>query len=319
MATSSPRLSILLAAALFSTGGAAIKACDLTSWQVACFRSGVAGLALLVLLPQARKHWSWRTWVCGIAYATTMICFVVANKLTTAANAIFLQSVSPLYVMLLAPLFLRERLYRRDLWCAAAMLVGLVVLLQDQTAAAASAPDPGLGNAVAVMSGVGWALTVLCLRWLAREEQPAPRAVVGPVDPASGETVPRGAAARDASAGALVVGNLIACVACLPMVFPVRTGGVGDFAIVGYLGVFQIGIAYVALSRGMRRVPALEASLLLLLEPVLNPVWAWMVQGERPGVWTFAGGAAILGATIARAWWDAAQRRVAARGGAGAA
>src|SRR5436309_1136311 len=97
------RLEILAAAALFSTGGAAIKACSLSGWQVASFRSGIAALAVLVMLPAARRVPSGRAVAVGAAYATTMILFVRANKLTSAANAIFLQSTAPLYVLLLAP------------------------------------------------------------------------------------------------------------------------------------------------------------------------------------------------------------------------
>jgi drug/metabolite transporter (DMT)-like permease len=74
-----------------------------------------------------------------------------------------------------------------------------------------------------------------------------------------------------------------------------------DWAIIFYLGIFQIGLAYVCMTFGVRRLPALETSLLLLLEPVLNAVWAWMIHGERPGPWSLAGCAIILGATLLRA------------------
>src|SRR2546425_10171933 len=109
------RIEILAAAALFSTGGAAIKACSWSGWQVASFRSGIAALAVLVMLPAARRLPSGRALAVGAAYATTMILFVRANKLTSAADAIFLQSTAPLYVLLLAPLLLRERARPRDL------------------------------------------------------------------------------------------------------------------------------------------------------------------------------------------------------------
>jgi drug/metabolite transporter (DMT)-like permease len=86
------------------------------------------------------------------------------------------------------------------------------------------------------------------------------------------------------------------------MALPVLQSRPADWLIVGYLGVFQIGLAYVWLTIGVRRVPALEASLLLLLEPVLNAVWAWLVHGERPGPWSLAGCLVILLATSARAF-----------------
>src|SRR6266700_1317882 len=86
-ATGHNRLLLLLAAFLFSTGGVAIKACSLTGWQVASFRSGIASAALLILIPEARRNWTWRTVATGFAYAATMVAYVLANKLTTSANA----------------------------------------------------------------------------------------------------------------------------------------------------------------------------------------------------------------------------------------
>ena len=102
------RLRVLGAALLFSTGGAAVKACTLTAWQVASFRSGIAAAAVFLMSPPARRQWTWRVWLVGMVYAATLVLFVRANKLTTAANATFLQATAPLYVLLLGPLLLRE-------------------------------------------------------------------------------------------------------------------------------------------------------------------------------------------------------------------
>jgi drug/metabolite transporter (DMT)-like permease len=101
------RLLLVAAAILFSTGGAAIKAATLTGWQVACFRAGVAALVLLAALPQARRGWTWRIAPVAAAYAATSVAFAMANRLTTSANAIFLQSTAPLYLLLLGPLLLK--------------------------------------------------------------------------------------------------------------------------------------------------------------------------------------------------------------------
>jgi DME family drug/metabolite transporter len=87
---------------------------------------------------------------------------------------------------------------------------------------------------------------------------------------------------------------------CLPKALPLVSFPVRDVLIIGYLGAFQIGLAYVFLTRAMRVVPALEASLLLMAEPALSPVWAALVHGERPGTLAILGGALILSATLAR-------------------
>jgi drug/metabolite transporter (DMT)-like permease len=99
------------------------------------------------------------------------------------------------------------------------------------------------------------------------------------------------------------LGNIFACIATLPMALPVVAGGTANVAIILYLGVVQIGLAYVCLTRGIRHVQAIEATTLLLLEPAMNPVFTWLVHGERPGPWALAGGALILSATLVNTLW----------------
>jgi drug/metabolite transporter (DMT)-like permease len=276
MATASVhRLQILGAAALFSTGGAAIKAVELSNWQVACFRSGIAAIALLIILPGSRRFWQPHTLLVGLAYASTMVLYVSANKLTTAANTIFLQSTAPMYVLLLGPWFLRERVRRSDLLFTLSLVVGLALFFVGIEPPQVTAPSPFWGNILGAVAGLMWALTLVGLRWLGR----------------------RGGESRPAEAS-VVAGNLIACVVCLPMIFPLAATRTLDWALVSYLGVFQIGVAYILLTRGVRHVPALETSLLILLEPVLNSVWAWLVHGEQPGPWSLAGCAIILISTV---------------------
>ncbi|MDJ0520730.1 MAG: DMT family transporter [Planctomycetota bacterium] len=277
------RWCMLAAALLFSTGGAAIKGCGFSGWQVAGFRSGIAALALFAMIPAARRGWNRRQALVGLAYAATLILYVLANKLTTAANAIFLQSTAPLYMLVIAPLLLKEPVRRRDLGFMAALAVGLALFFAGAEPARRTATDPLLGNVLGACSAITWALTVAGLRWIAREEGAA------------------GGSPAGAAAGATVLGNLFVFVVCIPFAFPVEGGRLVDWALVGYLGVFQIGLAYVFMTAGMRRVPALEGALLLLVEPVLNTVWAWLVHGEVPGPWSRAGALIILLATAAHA------------------
>src|SRR5690606_545490 len=154
MPASRARLQLLLAAALFSTGGAAIKASAFTSWQVASFRSGIAALALALLVPATRKGWSPRTLAVSVVYAATMVLFVAANKLTTSANAIFLQSAAPLYIMLAAPWLLKERVTRTDVMVMVAVAAGLGLVFTGRVESSATAPNPMLGNVLAILCGV---------------------------------------------------------------------------------------------------------------------------------------------------------------------
>ena len=299
------RIQLLLAAVLFSTGGAAIKGVELSAWEVACYRSGIAALTLLVLMPSARRGLGRAAFGVGVAYATTLTLFVGANKLTTSANAIFLQSTAPLYLLLLAPWLLKERTRTRDVVAMAGIALGLAAFFVGTEEPRASAPDPLLGDLLGAGAGLCWAVTVLGLRALGRREDGAGLAPV-------------------------VAGNLVAFAACLPFALAARAaaqaaadaayvpGGATpagetahfarDLTLLLYLGVFQIGLAYVFVTRGLRKVTALEASLLLMAEPALNPFWAWLSHGEVPGPWALGGGALILGVTVVKAVAEASGR-----------
>lgn len=267
---------MLAAAVLFSTGGAAIKATAFTNWQVAAFRSGIAAMAVLLLIPGARRVWDLSIWVVGIAYAATLIAFVTATKLTTAANAIFLQDTAPVYLLLVSPWLMKEKVTARDISVLAVMGLGLSLFFVGEQHGSQTAPDPFRGNLIALVSAATWAITIGGLRRL--------------------ESRPYGG---EPGMAMVAVGNTIACLACLPLALPVQGAHTVDWVAVAYLGLIQIGLAYVLLTRGMRNVPALEASLLILVEPVLNPLWAGLLHGEWPGPLVIAGGWLIL---VASAW-----------------
>jgi drug/metabolite transporter (DMT)-like permease len=279
------RLGIITAAAIFSTGGAAIKLTTLSGVQVACLRSGVAAVAVLLLAPESRRGWTWRTLVASVAYAACLTLFVLANKLTTSANTIFLQAAAPLYLLLLGPWLLKEKVKEADLGVLAAMAVGLLFVFLGTEPPVRTAPDPALGNILGLLSGVAWAFLVIGLRWLGRAEAEA------------GHEAP-------SSTTAVVLGNLIAAGVNLPFALPIRSVTTVDVVTVLFLGIVQIGIAYLLLSRALKRVGALEASLLLMVEPALNPLWSWLVHGEAPGPWSLAGGGMIIGATVLKSVLD---------------
>ena len=267
------RLQALAAAVLFSTGGAGIKVESFSAAQVSMLRSGIAAIVLILWL-RGRIRWTSGTLLAGVVYAGTLSLFVGATKLTTAANAIFLQSTAPLYLLVLAPLFLHERVTRRDVVYLAAVCGGMVLCFVGRAPASATASDPVVGNWLAAASGLVWALTLLLLRKIGRDD-----------------------ADGNATMAGMVTGNALACLAAVPFALPLPSAGAGEWATLVYLGVFQIGLAYICLTGAIRRLRALEISLLLLLEPVLNPVWTWLIRGENPGRWTIAGGAIIVCAT----------------------
>jgi drug/metabolite transporter (DMT)-like permease len=259
------RLLLLAAALLWSTAGAAIKSCGLDGWQIAGGRSLVAACFLLLAVADARRRPSRRIALVAAAYAVTVILFVVATKLTTAANAIFIQSTAPIWVLLGSATLLGERPTKGELLAVPIFGLGLGLFFMDELA-----PGHLAGNVTALVSGMAFALAILGLRLL-REEGPA----------------------------ALAWGNLLAAAVTLPLWPRGPAATSADLALVVYLGIFQLALAYLAFSRGVTGTPAIEASLLILIEPVLNPIWTFLATGERMGPWAVAGGAVVL---VATAW-----------------
>lgn len=272
------RLMIIGAAVLFATGGAAIKSISLNGWQTAAMRSLVAAVALSLVIPEARKGLSARVIPAGCAYAATLVLFVLANKMTTSANAIFLQSTAPAFVLFLAPLILKEKVGRREVLYAGILLAGMLLLFRGESTGAATAPNESAGNWLALASGLTYALTLIALR--------------------------RGANRGGGAMPMVVAGNLTVFVACSPMAFPIERFLPLDGALLVYLGTCQIGLAYFLLTRGMKQMRAFESATLLLVEPVANPVVTWLAVGERPSGWAVAGGAVILVSTLVKTWLD---------------
>jgi drug/metabolite transporter, DME family len=272
-----PALMLVASALLFATGGAAVKMISLTAWQIAAFRSGVAAVALLLFLPEARRGWRLSTWLAAASYAATLMLFVHANKLTTSANAVFLQASAPAYMLVIGPVFLKEKLRRADLWLGLLVVSGMLLFFCGNAAPQATAPDPHAGNLLALLSGVTWALTLAGLRSAARAS--------------GGSALPT-----------VVAGNLIVFFVSLPPAFPLVHVAGSNVAIVVYLGCIQIAFAYWLLTRGVRHVPAFESSLILLLEPVSNPAWTWLIHGERMDVWALSGAGLVLMGAAFQAW-----------------
>lgn len=275
-----PAFRLLLTAMLFASGGALLKACDFPSLQRAAIRAAFAAAAIFVLLPEARRWPTTRILRLAPAYFGATCLFVVANSLTTAANAIFLQSAAPLWLVLLGPLLLHEKPSRVDLYMLVGVGAGMTLFFLAPTQALTTAPDPRTGDWFAIASGVCYALLLLGMRWLSRS-------------------------GRDEQCAAIAWGNLATCpiaFALMPVFAQEPILGTGrDWLVIGVLGTFQVGLAYAILVRAINHVPALRASLIMMVEPVLNSVVAWLVHGEVPHWIAGAGGVLILASVLAGA------------------
>ena len=260
-------LLIAAAAILWSTGGLAIKLVPLSAVGVVFWRSFVAGIFLLAVFRPSRARWRHAAPSTVVVYALMILTFVTATKMTTAANAIFLQYTGPLYVLALGPLLLKEPFRKIDAAAVAVALGGMSLFFVGRL-------DPGAlaGNLVAVVSGVFFGLTILLLR---RD--------------ASGDAIP-----------SVIAGNFAAAALALPFAWGHLGLDAKGVALVLFLGVVQLGISYVLFVGGLKTVPAAEASLLGMLEPMFNPLWAFLGLGERPSTWAALGGAIVLAAVAGR-------------------
>jgi len=257
---------LIVTAILWSLGGLLIKAVPWNPMAIAGTRSAIAALLLFAVI--RRPHFTWSTAQIGgtIAYALTVILFVAANKLTTAANAILLQYTSPLYVALLGAHFLGERTTRLDWATIALALGGMALFFLDDLAIGGF-----WGNVCAILSGATFACLVLFLR---RQKDSSPLESV-------------------------LLGNILTALVSLPFVFhspPALSGWVR----LGLLGVFQLGLPYVLYTLAIRQVTALEAILIPVVEPILSPLWVFLAMGEAPGPWALLGGLIVLTSVTAR-------------------
>ena len=263
------RAALLVAAAalLWSSGGLFIKLAPMPGLAVACGRAVVATVFYLVVLrPDFRKA----RFTTALAYAGCVVTFVAATKLTTAANAIFLQYTGPAYVLLLSPFLLGEPFRQIDAICVALSLGGMSLFFIDKLEAGQLA-----GNLLATVSGVFFALTVLLIRRDAKGGE--------------GDAIP-----------STTLGNVLAAVGTAPFAGALLHLSGTSVLVLLYLGVMQLGVSYWLFARGVRHVPAAEASLISMLEPVCNPLWVLLGTGERPGPWSVVGGAIVLGAVALR-------------------
>ena len=260
-------LFLLLAAVMWSTGGFFIKWVPWNPMAISGIRSAIAALIIAIAFRHDMKlTFSPIQLIGAVAYALTVTLFVIANKMTSAANAILLQYTAPVHVALLSAWLLKERTTLRDWITIAAVLVGMVLFFFEQMT-----PGNLIGNLCALFTGFTFALFIVLLR-----------------------------KQRDASpAGSVFLGNALTALIGLPFMFEAAPEFSGWLGLL-YLGVFQLGASYVLYTLAISYVTAMEAILITLIEPVLNPLWVFLLMGETPSWTSLVGGAIILAAVTLR-------------------
>ncbi|HJP93446.1 MAG TPA: DMT family transporter [Pyrinomonadaceae bacterium] len=275
-----PLLFVFGAAFLWSTGGLFIKWNSLSGFELSFCRALFATVTVAFFTRHEGYGLNRVMFAAAVIYAILVITFVFATKETTAANAIFLQYTSSVYVLILEPIIYKEKFRARDLITVVVCLGGMTLFFVGQLR-----PQDITGNILALASGFFFALYFLLLRH------------------------PRARQVNRASS--VIYGNVIAMVLTAPWGIAALTHiSPHDALSVTYLGVVQLGISYVLFTTGMAHgVRSLDAGIICYIEPVLNPLWVFLVLGEKPSRWALLGGAIIIAAVITHMLLDARVKR----------
>lgn len=255
---------MLLCAALWSIAGIFIKLIPWNSIVIAGIRSLIAGAVMLVYMRYKRIGFKAdrRSMLGGLALCCTLTCFVAANKLTTAANSIVLQFTAPMFIVVFSVLFLKKKFSRSDIFAVVLTMLGISLFFFDQLT-----PGHLLGNCVAIVAGMAFAGYYMSLE---------------------------GASESERMSAILMAHGLTFCVSIPFIALEPPELGAAPVICIFILGVVQLGIPYVLLGRASGSCPPLACSLLGAVEPLLNPVWVFIFDGEAPGMWALIGGVVVV-------------------------
>jgi drug/metabolite transporter (DMT)-like permease len=255
---------LVVTAILWSTSGVLIKIMDWQPLAILAGRSLFASVVFLIYLRRVPTRFNRWQLLAASMFILTQFLFITSTKLTTAANSIFLQYTAPIYVMMLAYWWLGEKPSRTDWFAMLVIFLGLTLFFGDQLSA-----EGFYGNLLAVLSGVTSAVMMVAFR--AQKNG----------DPAESN----------------LIAFLVTAAFGLPFVLK-ETWTVNNWLILAFLGIVQIGFAFIFFSKGIKHIPALEANLIGTLEPVLNPIWVFLFYGESMGKFALFGGLVVLGGVI---------------------
>jgi drug/metabolite transporter (DMT)-like permease len=263
---------LILTAVLWSTGGVLIKYIEWNAPAIAATRSAIAGLMMVALHRSLRVQWTLPTVLAALAYTATVMLFVAATKLTTAANAILLQYTAPVHVALFGAWFLGEKPSRWDWITLVLVMFGMILFFVEELSFVGMT-----GNVLALLSGMAFGWMTLLMRKHAH-------------DPRSGSAIEP-----------LLLGNFCTALVGLPFAWDsVASVSAQSWLGLAMLGVFQLGLSYILYAQAIRHVAALEAVLIPVLEPLLNPLWVALMMNELPSVWAVLGGIIVVGAVTLR-------------------
>jgi drug/metabolite transporter (DMT)-like permease len=252
---------------MWSLGGIFIKLVDLNPMGIAGIRSLGAAVVLLIYIKKPRWYWN-RYFLTGVlAYTAMVVLYVLSIRLTTAANAIFLEFTAPIYVVAFSYFLLNEKINRFDMLTMVIIFLGMGLFFMDELTFYGF-----WGNIMALVAGVCLALVTVLIR---KEKESAFEIVF--------------------------YGNVLTSIICFTFIIEGLSNSTQlDWLIIFGLGIFQLGIPYILYTTALKYVPALDAILVGMLEPILNPIWVYIFIGEGMGEWAFIGAALVIIGTLGR-------------------
>ena len=261
----------MLAAVLWSLAGIFIKFLSLPPLTIVFYRSFFASLFFASFVRKSVAVPKVALFVSTLAYTSAISAFVSANKITTAANAIALQYTAPMFVFVIVHFLFREKIALASWISLVFGMLGVAVIC----AGSAGQPDAA-GVMIALLSGLLFSIYMVSLRFL-----------------------------REFNPGTLTfLNNMVCCLLLLPLVRSELSLSFHEGSIVAAMGVVQLGLPYWLFSKGLEKISVQEASLIVLIEPVLNPIWVALAVGEVPSKATLAGGSLIVLGLSARYLWQ---------------
>ena len=259
-------LLLAITATLWSLGGLLIKSINTNPLAIAGMRSVIASVIILLALRRPKITWSLALVGATLSYTATVILFVTANKTTTSANAILLQFTAPIYVAIFGAWLLKEKTKLVDWITVFTVMGGMALFFLDNLSTKGVT-----GNIIAAASGVTFAFFTIFMRM---QKDGSPMVSV-------------------------FLGNVLTGIIGLPFLFQSVPDTSGWFFLI-ILGVVQLGIPYIMYSKAIKHITALEAILIQIIEPILNPLWVFLVFSEVPSRWSLLGGLIVISAITIR-------------------
>lgn len=266
---------ISFCALLWSSSGLFIKVLSLDAFQISFYRSLIAAITIFLISLIQKKNLRFEfdiiSILCSLSYAFILIFFVIATKLTTAANAIFLQFTAPIYLIILEPIFLKTKFEMKNLVALIISFIGMILFFFGKLELSSIQ-----GNLFAISSGICFALFSLFLKWKKQIHHSQSTIIY------------------------IVAGNILVCIFCFPIVFDKLAIETSQLLILLYMGIFQIGISYIIFNEGIKYISATESMIIAMLEAILNPIWVFIGIREVPTIYSIIGSIIILLAIVWR-------------------